>query len=47
MQSIGMNNLMSMVIGVFLILSCCVTSYIFQKRLFSKYKNKVKSTTKK
>ncbi|WP_368489369.1 hypothetical protein [Clostridium sp. BJN0013] len=43
MENIGINNFISIVIGIFLVLLCCIISYLFQKHLFSKYKNKVKN----
>ncbi|MDF2881211.1 MAG: hypothetical protein K0R54_1768 [Clostridiaceae bacterium] len=43
MQNIGINNLISICIGLFIILCCSLISYLFQKHLFSKYKDKVKN----
>lgn len=47
MENIGANNLLSIIIGVSLILTCCLTAYLFQKKLFNKYKNEVKNTISK
>jgi hypothetical protein len=47
MARLGVNNLLSIIFGASLIFSCSLISYIFQKRLFNKYKNKVKNTISK
>ena len=43
MKMLGINNVLSVAIGLLVILSCYIISYLFQKRLFNKYKNKVKN----
>lgn len=43
MENIGINNFISIIVGISLILSCCIISYLFQKHLFGKYRNKVKN----
>lgn len=43
MEDIGINNFISIIVGISLILLCCIISYFFQKYLFGKYKNKVKN----
>lgn len=43
MDRIGINNLISIIIGISLVLTCLLIFYFFQKYLFSKYKNKVKN----
>lgn len=43
MENIGYNNLLSIAIGISVILICCLISYLFQKHLFNKYKNKAKN----
>jgi len=40
MDSIGLNNIFSLVIGISIILCCSLVFYLFQKHLFKKYKNK-------
>lgn len=47
MDRIGVNNLISIIIGISLVLICCSVFYFFQKYLFSKYKNKVKNVSDK
>lgn len=43
MEKIGVNNFISIIIGISLVLTCFLIFYFFQKYLFSKYKNKVKN----
>jgi hypothetical protein len=40
MDNIGLNNLLSIAIGITVILCCSLITYLFQKHLFKKYKNK-------
>lgn len=40
-------DLISIMLGISMILSCCAIAYIFQTRYFSKYRYKVKNATKK
>ncbi|MFA6941544.1 MAG: hypothetical protein WCQ54_11310 [Clostridiaceae bacterium] len=40
MESIGINNVFSLAIGLSIILCCSLVTYLFQKHLFKKYKNK-------
>ncbi|GFP76136.1 hypothetical protein bsdtw1_02233 [Clostridium fungisolvens] len=47
MNKIGLLNLLSLIVGIALIVSGCVTAYLFQKHLFNKYKNEVKNTINK
>jgi len=37
-------NLLSVVTGISMILTCCLIAYYFQKNLFGKYRNKVRNT---
>lgn len=47
MESIGYKNLLALIIGISMIVTCCTIAYFFQKYFFSKYQNKVKNTVKK
>ncbi|GFZ29844.1 hypothetical protein CSC2_03700 [Clostridium zeae] len=47
MHKIGILNLISRIISVTIIILGCTTAYLFQKHLFSKYKNKVRNTINK
>jgi ABC-type nickel/cobalt efflux system permease component RcnA len=47
MRMMGINNVISIAIGIFIILTCCAISYLFQKRLFNKYKNKAQNIVNK
>lgn len=44
MAGIGVNNFLSIVLGISLILCCSLISYFSQKHIFRKYKDKVKNT---
>lgn len=39
------NNILSIIIGLAMIVSCCLIAYITQKKLFNKYRNKLNDTT--
>lgn len=41
------NNISALIIGISMILGCCLISYMFQRFLFAKYKNKAKNIVKK
>ena len=47
MENMGLNNLISLGIGILITLCGCLNSYLFQKHLFKKYKNKVKNAINK
>ena len=36
-------NLISIILGVSMILTCCLIAFMFQRHFFSKYRNKVKN----
>lgn len=40
MENIGINNLFAIAIGITIISCCSLVTYLFQKHLFNKYKNK-------
>lgn len=39
----GLNNILAVVTGISMIIACSLISYIFQKKLFAKYRNKVRN----
>lgn len=41
------NNIFALITGISMVLGCCLVSYLFQRYLFSKYKNKAKNTMNK
>lgn len=47
MQIPGWNNILSIIIAIAMISSCSLIAYLFQKYLFSKYKNKAKNEANK
>ncbi len=47
MENINIQNLLSVVTGVCMIITCCLIAYTFQKNLFGKYRNKVRNAMEK
>lgn len=47
MESKSYVNLISVITGVSMILTCSLIAYLFQKNLFGKYRNKVANTMNK
>ncbi len=41
------NNISALITGISMVFVCCLVSYLFQRYLFSKYKNRAKNTMKK
>lgn len=39
----GLNNILAVATGISMITACALVSYIFQKKLFLKYRNKVRN----
>lgn len=43
MEVRGLHNILAVIIGVSLVSTCCLISYLFQKKLFNKYRDKVRN----
>ncbi|MDP4159431.1 MAG: hypothetical protein Q8911_06665 [Bacillota bacterium] len=43
MEVSGLNNILAVVTGISIVTTCCLISYIFQKKLFNKYRDKVRN----
>lgn len=39
----GLTNILAVVTGISIVLTCCLISYLFQKKLFNKYRDKVRN----
>lgn len=47
MENINIQNLLSIVTGVAIIITGCLIAYLFQRNLFGKYRNKVRNAMEK
>lgn len=47
MEKISYHNVFAVVTGVSMIITCCLTAYLFQKKLFRKYRRKVANIAEK
>lgn len=39
----SLNNILAVVTGISIVTTCCLISYLFQKKLFNKYRDKVRN----
>lgn len=39
----GLHNILAVITGISIVSTCCLISYVFQKKLFNKYRDKVRN----